>query len=158
MQQITWTLIEQARADQPRQLNAFWLASLADEPLRELTRPIWETLAKAFAELVECQNTITFSGGVALAPARVSGTVVNVPPLPADTITTGTAGTRNPNWARAGLIMLAVITWLMIFVLPILIQNSGMSQDTKITADTEVGLIAALAAPITIELLKDKRE
>jgi hypothetical protein len=78
------------------------------------------------------------------------------PPLPADRITADV--TRDPDWARAGMVMLAVIAWLMIFVIPVLIQNAGMSPATKITADTEIGLVAALAAPITIELLKDKRE
>jgi hypothetical protein len=50
--------------------------------------------------------------------------------------------------------MLAVITWLLFCLVPVLIGASGMSPDAKTTAETEVAVVAALAAPITIELLK----
>ena len=56
------------------------------------------------------------------------------------------------------MLMLMVMAWLVMFVLPVLIQASGMSSDAKMTFDTEVGIVAALAAPVTIEILKKERE
>jgi hypothetical protein len=94
-----------------------------------------------------------------MAPMGLGGTVVDVaPPLPADLIMTAKTVAPSPDYARAGTLVLVVMAWLVMFVLPVLIQASGMSSDAKMTFDTEVGIVAALAAPITLEILKKERE
>lgn len=122
----------------------YWLASLGDDRVRAALR-LEPAAARRFELMFPA--AITVSGSVAMPPMGMGGNAAAAVPLPADTITASKA--EPLNYSYAGLVLLAVLCWLIIFAVPGVMAASKLPADTQAAADAYDALVASLAIPIT---------
>jgi hypothetical protein len=141
VQQVVRNLLEDSGTTQNSRITA-WLAGLADSQLREIAGTL------AVPRNVTGASVISISGGLAMAPMGMGGTVTTVVPLPADTIA-GEVKPRDVNYA--GLVLLSILCWLVFIAGPGLILK--LPSGDQATAADYVNALPAIAVALTVYVL-----
>jgi hypothetical protein len=152
-------LVTEAAQAAPPDRAMPWLARQADARIRELADQFDVVLRNPNGTLTIFQAKtyapVPVVAGAGLATATGAAMKVTTVPLPADTIGTREVRHHGVNYANARIVLLAVLAWLIYFVLPQMI--SKLPSADQVTPTDYCSAIPAVAVALTGYLLTNRK-